>query len=296
MADSRPGIANPEPVPPLTARMNYLGEQIERPYFHTTHRHLSRMAVEPRDVTITDARGKSAVSLTREGFLLVDNSIPTLDLLDPEARDGHYLVHLQERIRAATGAVRVVSDVSNIRLPELDAFQVPVLTVHADYTAASARRLLTESRDRSLSIEAGTTDLRRLLAESIDAAPGRARYRRVLAINAWRTITDPPHDLPLAICAMNSIAVEDLRPADFIEEYSPDLSYTGELLLCRPNVAHRWYQFSDMRRDELLLFVEHDFADPDHPPVMHSAFADPRCPPGAVGRASVEVRTFAFFE
>ncbi len=76
---------------------------------------------------------------------------------------------------------------------------------------------------------------------------------------------------------------------------SADWIYDGELLLCRPNPVHRWYQFSDMRQDELLLFIEHDFADPDHPPVMHSAFADPRCPPGAVGRSSVEVRTFAFF-
>jgi hypothetical protein len=118
----------------------------------------------------------------------------------------------------------------------------------------------------------------------------------VLAINAWRPITDPPHDLPLAVCAKNSIAVEDLRIADFREELSADWIYNGELLLCRHNPAHRWYQFSDMRQDELLLFVEHDFADPGHPPVMHSAFADPRCPPGTAGRASVEVRTFAFFD
>jgi hypothetical protein len=284
-------------APPVTARMNYLGEQAERPFFHTTHRDRSRMVLDPRDVTITDARGVAGLSFEDDGFMLVSDPLPAdWDLRDQPLRDGDYLVHLRDRILAATGAARVISDISIIRLPNPDAFQVPVLNVHADFTDLSARHLLIESWDQGLGKAAAAADLAQLLAESIDAPDGAARYARVLAINAWRPITDPPHDLPLAVCAKNSIAPEDLRVADFREELSADWIIDDELLLCRPNPAHRWYQFSDMRRDELLLFIEHDFADPTRPPVMHSAFADPRCPPGAVGRASVEVRAFAFFD
>jgi hypothetical protein len=282
-------------APTITATMNYLGEQADRPFYHTTHRHLSRLAEDPREVAIADARGLSP-SLSVEGFMLVADPLTGLDLRDPAVRDGAYLVHLQDRIRAATGAKRMVSDVSNIRLPNPDAFQVALRTVHADYTADSARRLLSESWDRRLDREDGLADTTALIAASLDASPGSRHYSRVLAINAWRPISDPPHDLPLALCASNSIDPGDVCAADFLEEYSETARYAGELSLCRANPGHRWYQFSAMGQDELMLFVEHDFARPDRPPVMHSAFADPLCPPNAAGRASVEVRTFAFFD
>jgi hypothetical protein len=290
-------MANLPPAPPVTAEMNYLGDQADRPFFHTTYRDRSRMVLEPREVVITDARGAPGLSFEDEGFMLVADPLPaSWDLRDQPLRDGDYLVHLRDRIQAATGAARVISDVSVIRLPDPDAFQVPVLNVHADFTDISARNLLVESWDQGMTREDAAADLARLIAESIGAPAGKARYRRVLAINAWRPITDPPHDRPLALCAKNSIAPADLRVADFREELSADWIINDELLLCRPDPAHRWYQFSDMRQDELLLFVEHDFADPAKPPVMHSAFVNPRCPPGTPGRASVEVRAFAFFD
>ncbi len=114
-------------------------------------------------------------------------------------RDGDYLVHLRNRIQAATGAARVVSDTSIIRLPDPDAFQVPVLNVHADYTDLSARQMLVESWDQGLGEADAAADLARLLAESIDAAPGAALYRQVLAINALAPdYRSRPHDLPLS--------------------------------------------------------------------------------------------------
>lgn len=288
-------MAETPTAPTITATMNYLGEQRDRPFYHTTHRHLSNLVNDPREVAIADARAISP-SLAVEGFIVVSDPLPGLDLRDAAVRDGAYLLHLEDRICAATGARRLISDVSNIRLPDPGAFQVALRTVHADYTAASARRLLAQSWDRRLEQEEGLIDTAELIAASLDAPAEARRYSRVLAINAWRPISDPPHDLPLALCASNSIDPDDLREADFLEEYSDTARYGDALSLCRANPRHRWYQVSAMRQDELLLFVEHDFADPARPPVMHSAFADPLCPPSAVGRASVEVRTFAFFE
>ena len=80
--------------------------------------------------------------------------------------------------------------------------------------------------------------------------------------------------------------------------------YTGEHLdnsrfefsLCRYNPDHRWYYFSDMHRDEILVFKGYDF-NPDAPArLFHTAFDDPSAPPGTPPRASVEARAFAFFE
>src|SRR5262249_32891156 len=151
---------------------NYLGEQAERPFFHTTHRDRSRMALAPRDVTIRDARGDESLSFRDDGFMLVGDPIPGWDLRDDALRDGAYLVHLRDRIRAATGAARVVSDTSIIRLPDPDSFQVPVLNVHADFTDISARQMLVESWDQELGEAEAAADLARLIAESIDAPPG----------------------------------------------------------------------------------------------------------------------------
>ena len=47
----------------------------------------------------------------------------------------------------------------------------------------------------------------RLIAQSIECpSPADRRYGRVVAVNCWRTISNPPHDYPLAVCDRTSIA------------------------------------------------------------------------------------------
>ena len=106
----------------------------------------------------------------------------------------------------------------------------------------------------------------------------------------------PPHDVPLAVCKTGSLADTDIQVSDFIEEIEGSPPYQGELSLCRYNSAHEWFCVSDMTPDEVLLFIGYDYSNPGKCGAMHSAFRDPSCPPGAPGRASVEVRMFAFFE
>src|SRR5258708_7912478 len=109
-------MADLSTAPPVTAQVNYLGEQADRPFFHTTHRDRSRMLLEPREVVITDARGARGLSFGNEGFMLVSDPLPAgWDLRDQPLRDGNYLFHLRNRIQAATGAARVISDISIIR-------------------------------------------------------------------------------------------------------------------------------------------------------------------------------------
>ena len=64
----------------------------------------------------------------------------------------------------------------------------------------------------------------------------------------------------------------------------------------RPNPQHRWFYFSDMTVDEVLVFKQHD-SDPSRAHrVPHSAFADPSCPPGVPTRGSAEARILAVFD
>jgi hypothetical protein len=281
---------------PIRAEMNYLGQQKEKPLFHTRDPNQSRMELEKHIVSIQDARQLKSASLDREGFQLVRQPLPQVDYHNPVERDGTYLVGLQEFIRASLGASRVVTDTSILRLPDPDAFQVPVLTVHSDYTPSSARRLLEESWNQEKSRKEGLAETAELISQSLDASPSDRRFRRVIALNAWRPISKPPHDVPLAVCDRTTMSSGDIRVADFIEELPDDDPYQGELSLCHFNERHAWYCYSDMQPDEVLLFLGLDFSDPARCGVMHSAFRDPTCPTGAPGRASVEVRAFAFFE
>ena len=61
------------------------------------------------------------------------------------------------------------------------------------------------------------------------------------------------------------------------------------------NPAHRWWYFSGMTREEVLLFKFHD-SDPSKAlRTPHTAFQDPSFPQGRT-RESIEFRTVAYFE
>jgi hypothetical protein len=61
------------------------------------------------------------------------------------------------------------------------------------------------------------------------------------------------------------------------------------------NPRHRWWYFSNMNRDEVLLIKFHDSDRSRAWRVPHTAFRDPSFPE-AKPRASIEVRSVAFFE
>lgn len=283
--------------PAVEASLNYIGRQAGRPVFHTSDPARSRLVLDPHRVSILDARSLAAPSLYREGFQLLRQPLPKLNLHDIAVRDGPYLIQLQEFVRDALKADKVISNTSVLRLPGRTANQVAVLLVHCDFTPKSARRLLGECWDQTLSTEAGLANTRELIAQSVESpsVEGR-RYRRVVAFNVWRPISMPPHDVPLAICTTGSLGDADIEVADFIEEVEGSPAYQDELSLCHYNPAHEWYSFSDMSPDELLLFIGYDYANPNRCGAMHTAFRHPTCPPNVPGRSSIEVRMFAFFE
>ena len=61
------------------------------------------------------------------------------------------------------------------------------------------------------------------------------------------------------------------------------------------NPAHRWWYFSNMNRDEVVLLNFHDSDESNIMRVPHTAFQDSSFA-DAHPRQSIEVRTFAYFD
>jgi hypothetical protein len=264
----------------VCAEVNYCGEMSARPHFHANDQSLDNVALEPRVVRIMDARARpDPPSLSREGFALLDCPTDVTEFRDIEQVARVYPEEIRRFMLTLTGA---------------DAVSV---------TGHAVLRFGERSR------EAGTKDNSRAarlvhidvsdhaaaeFARQAAPAPGR-KFRRVAQHNIWRAISNPPQDVPLAVCDARSVATTDLVPADARFDRDGVVKFSFEALLLRYNPAHRWFFYSDMKRDEVLVFKRHDtdMREPHHVP--HSAFSDPRVPLATPPRASVEMRTIAYW-
>jgi len=96
-------------------------------------------------------------------------------------------------------------------------------------------------------------------------------------------------------CATRSVATGDLLPADAIFDRDGVDVWSFEGLVVAHSPAHRWHWFSDLGRDEVIMFKTND-SDPDRAhSVPHVAFDDPDCPADAPPRASIEMRAIAYW-
>jgi hypothetical protein len=69
----------------------------------------------------------------------------------------------------------------------------------------------------------------------------------------------------------------------------------GETLSVEYNQSHRWYYFSQMQIDEVVLIRVHDSADDGRARLsFHTSFDNPLAS-GAPPRESIEVRALVFF-
>lgn len=148
--------------------------------------------------------------------------------------------------------------------------------VHCDFTPASAQRRL----ELELGLQAGW---------QLGHAPAPRRYS---IVNLWRSIRHPVLDAPLALCDARSVA-----PADLVES---DIFYParrGEIYQALHNEQQRWWYFSAMTRDEVLVFKQFD-SDPGAPArfTPHAAFAHPHTPAGVPLRESIEIRCLLVFD
>ncbi|HEY2676914.1 MAG TPA: CmcJ/NvfI family oxidoreductase, partial [Steroidobacteraceae bacterium] len=105
----------------------------------------------------------------------------------------------------------------------------------------------------------------------------------------------PPQDVPLAVCDARTVTPADLILADavFNAPNRPEWSFEGVVVAHHPD--HRWHWYSDMTRDEALVFKTND-SDPHAAHcVPHVAFDNPGAGAQVPPRASIEMRAIALW-
>ena len=228
------------------------------------------------EVAIHDLRGREAeFTLDRHGFAAASHRSRELAFSSEDAIRDIYYPESEALLAELLGAERVLIFDHTIRRrrpgqpDHRDGERQPVARVHVDQTSLSGRERVT----RHLPAEA-----ERLLA-------GRVRI-----VNLWRPIRGPVFDRPLAMADGASVAPADLVATDLLY---PDR--TGETYSVTYNPAHRWYYWSGMQPDEVLLLKCYDSAEDGRTRLSpHTAFVDPRVGDDVPPRQSIELRALVF--
>jgi hypothetical protein len=263
----------------VQAEINYTGPMTSRPQFYANDQSLDRVALDPRVVDIKDARSQlDRPRLDREGFALIPHHSDIADFRDAEDVARVYPAEVRQLMLELTGADEVVVTGH------------PILRFGERSAEAGTRD---NSRAARL-VHIDTSDETARQFAEMSAPPGNRPTRRIAQHNIWRVFSPPPQDVPLAVCDARTVSRADLIPADAMFDKDGEVRWSFEALLLQHSRMHRWSFFSDMTRDEALVFKRHD-TDPNAPLyVPHSAFSDPRVS-AVTPRASVEIRTVAYW-
>jgi hypothetical protein len=278
--------------PYLETVINYAGAIAGRARFDVLDPSKTNLSFEPHTVRIYDARtAASAPTLDREGFELACHTSrmagrPQMIELNRVQREGDeplnraYQQEVAACVKALTGARAVLPQRKGllVRIGERSAersWAMPARFAHMDFTASSAELF------KQISLA--------------DAPGGIAAYERFAVYQTWRAVSPPPQDNLLAVCDGRTVSAADLIAFDAVVGPAEVCGNVFESRICRYRPVHRWYYFSSMRADELLVFKGFDSADPGALNALHTAFDDPTAPADAVPRTSIEARFFAFF-
>jgi hypothetical protein len=265
----------------VTAELGYLGDPCKQEdgrelHYYADFAGTTNARLQPRPVKIEDAR-EHAGELTLEGNGFSVKRWPTQvrDFIDTPAISGRYVAECEALVRQLTdcdatyqaGPIHCRFDGVDDPLARYDG--VPAHYVHSDYSPTSADMSLT----------------------SLPESP--SRYARLAVYNIWRVLTPPPQSQPLAVCDVTTLRPGDEQESKVIMGYADgDVEFFTQLY--HPHERHRWYYFSDMTPDEVLVFKSLD-TDPERARyVPHCAFLDPNRPAGSA-RMSIEARIWAAF-
>ena len=258
---------------------------------YSGHRVIVRDAMPIRDHFALDVHG----------FRIAVQPTAVQDFHDKEEVDRIYEREVEEHVRQLTGADKVVARGWMIR-------------TSADLSQRAQEKVANYEHGGGVQPPAGEAhvDLDTPTAEALAARmyrteyPDGPGYKRFLITSYWRTFSPPPQDVPLALCdGRTSFGGEEKSNQLMIVDAIPE----GEALLGPVDIKHpyiaasifshnpamRWWYFSNMQADDVLLFKFHDS---DHSRTWrcpHTAFHDPSFAAANV-RESIEVRSVAFWE
>ncbi|KAL1981291.1 hypothetical protein VTN96DRAFT_2837 [Rasamsonia emersonii] len=226
-------------------------------------------------IQVEDIRGhEDEYTLDKDAFQVLKNvrSATTYETFNSDEEIQRVFYPEVERVLLdnVPGAHRVIIFDHTIRRENPNAPRQPVHRAHSDQTDRAAEwRVRLHVPDQE--------EAEKLL---------KGRYR---IINVWRPLNGPVQSSPLAFATATSVKESDLVP---VEHRYPHR--TGETMGVVYNPDMKWKYWSGMTNDELLFLKCSDTQPGVNKRVPHSAFKDPRTPPGARPRESIEVRALVF--
>jgi len=292
-----------ESVRRVPALIRYLGEGD-----YVTRRYVSQgaemntgdyfdYACEVRDgMTIRDH-----FTLDTHGFVLGKDRSAIADFHDKPAVDAAYLAEVENLVTRLSGAsrtaaqgwmIRTSADLSARAKQKVEGYQhsggiqPPAGEAHVDYNEITGQRAAA-----------------RVYADRFADGPG---YKRYICFSLWRTFSPGPQDWPLAVCDGRTVSDEETASNTLfvVDEFPTGDALTAPVegedqmiaaTIFRHRERHRWWYFSNMQADDVLLFK---FQDSDHSVTWrcpHTAFHDTSLPDAKI-RESIEVRCIAYFE
>lgn len=254
----------------------------------------------PYPARIHDARPiAKQFSLDHNGFVLAPHRSAVVDFDDKQEVEAVYPREAEGVVQSLTGAdsvigrgwmVRTSSEIKSkaektVGYRHYGGVQPPAAEAHVDFMPGTAEAL------------AAATWQERF--------PDNPFYRRFMITSLWRCFSDPPQDWPLALCDGRSIGDDEgtantLVVVDEIPDFDTMVGdWPAEKLgpsasIFHFNPAHCWWYFSDMQRDEVLLFKFYDSDRSTAWRVPHTSFHDPSFA-DARPRRSIEFRSVAYF-
>lgn len=268
-------------APAFAALLNYLADTTETPESYGGVR--QEEADQKRKGKYAECRmpiynGRAIadrLSLDREGFILVRHDTQVKNFYDEAEVRSVYYKETEELVKKSSGAKRVVVFDHTLRaadhaIREANQVSSPVRNVHNDYTEWS-----------------GPQRVRDLLPDEAE----NLLSRRFAVVQTWRPINQPVLNDHLAIADAQTIGTSELVPSARIYP-----NRRGEVYHLTHNLAHRWYYFPNMQRNEAMVFKCYDsLKDGRARWTAHCAFDDPTAAPNMPPRESIEMRTLAFF-
>lgn len=270
----------------VQAKVEFLSMRTERPIYYASSagRNAKHEIDQPMNVVsveVADARERDDADAPREfgqhpsGFDLLKFETRADEFLDRNQIESVYEAEIVEFLKQVTGGNRVhIFDhtvrASDPELREQKNVREPATLVHNDYTSHSGFVCLQEN----------------LGDDADELAKGRFQI-----VNVWRPLTDPVEDYPLAL-----VDARSLKAADLVDTERRAPNHVGEIQLALHDPRQRWFYYSAMRPDEVLLFKTFDSIDGGtHPCSIHTAIHMANAPPDARPRESVETRAFVFY-
>lgn len=253
------------PSTELKPRVIYSGDEAPQRY---------NKAYQFISTPIQDGRySNEEFKLDQHGFQLLATDIQHKRFDDDDIIRKHYYPEVETIVKKVSGAQTVFVFDHTVRRGQANSHRKPAHHVHNDYTEAT-----------------GMLRAKEMIGEDALAA---MKDRRMIQINVWKPIKGPVKRSPLAFCDAQSIQPENLIATEI---HFTDTDHIGEIFALRKNQQQRWFYFSDMTEDEIVLIKGYDtLKDGVARFTPHTAFEYKDQDPQAPARESIETRTFAFY-